>query len=197
MIKDWLQGKIKFFAEPPEGSGTRASASEFGHNKNWLERVRMTELQHDEDEKVFPLLNSDTLQTFTSYGDAPIFARGVDAKFLKYLEDGDLDEDEDTLDGMDEVEDEEEEDDESDDDHDEAKGKGKEKAARRSTKKRHSMDLNADFDFAEDFVATSDAALVGGMAGDDEDDDDDYAAEEDEGDDGIDDDLSELSLIHI
>jgi hypothetical protein len=188
VIKDWVLGKIKFFTEPPTTTSTSTT------NGDWRTKVKMTELQAAEEASIFPLLKSGTQQSFTTYGDAQLFNRKVEVKFLNFLEGREMEEEgnDEEEDGMDEAneeegsEDGEEEADEDDEEEVSSSKKGKAKQQTTSTKSRKAkeaakgaMALEGDFDFATDFVATSDVA--GGLVGlEDEDDDDDYEGEEDD-----------------
>lgn len=184
VIKDWTLGKIKFFTEPPATSTSTATSAQ----GDWRAKVKMAELQAAEEAKIFPLLKSGTLQSFTSYGDAQLFNRKVEVKFLNFLEGREMEEEEANEDEMDEVnengEDEDEDDDEEEDGEEEevSSKKGKKVATTKSRKAKEAakgaMALEGDFDFATDFVATSDVA--GGVVDLDEDDDDDYEDDDDD-----------------
>ncbi len=189
VIKDWTLGKIKFFTEPPATS-TSTSTSAQG---DWRAKVKMAELQAAEEAKIFPLLKSGTLQSFTSYGDVQRFNRKVEVKFLNFLEGREMEEEEANEDEMDEVnengEDEDEDDDEEEDGEEEEVSSKKGKKVATTTKSRKAkeaakgaMALEGDFDFATDFVATSDVA--GGVVDLGEDDDDDYEDDDEEEEDG-------------
>ena len=77
VIKDWTLGKIKSFTEPPATSTSTATSAQ----GDWRAKVKMAELQAAEEAKIFPLLKSGTLQSFTSYGNAQLlFNRKVEVK---------------------------------------------------------------------------------------------------------------------
>ncbi len=156
VLKDWNSGKIPFFTEPPSQNQTSTT-----HFQEWAVQTKLDTIYASEQESVFSLLKGVDVSECTTFGEKSLFVTKVSPILLDHLagkEEMEEEEEEGEEEDEDVAEDDEEEEDEEDqEDQDEADAK--------------EVNVNEDFNFATDFVASNDLEEDSDEMDDDEDDD--------------------------